>query len=75
MTWHRELFTILVNFVNSKGKLGTNNIVSVQGKGVINIFTKCGERKYNPYVYFMFGLKHNFTSIVHLMEKGYRLYF
>ena len=40
-------------------KLGTNNIVDVDGKWVVNIVTKKGEPKKISEVYYVPGLKHN----------------
>ena len=45
------------------------------GKGVINILTKNGGKRYIPDVYFVPGLKHNLMSVGQLVQKGYKVSF
>lgn len=70
-----EMFSNLNESVKSEGTIGTNNKVSVMGKGKVIILTKKGENKYLSNIYFVPGLKHNLISIGQLMQKDYHIFF
>ena len=53
-----KLFANLDSYVNSQVKLDNENIMSIQRKGVINIYTKSSKIKHILDVYF----KHNLMS-------------
>lgn len=46
MTSNIELFSNLDDSMKSEIKLGNNTIVSIMGKGVINVLTKNGEKRF-----------------------------
>ena len=75
MSGNKEFFTNLDRSVQSKVKLGDDNKVPVNGKGMTNVFSKNGDKKHINDVYFVPGLKCNLISIGQLMEKGYKVIF
>ena len=69
MTRNKDLFTSLGDSIKSEVKLGNDSKVSVIGKGVINVLTKNGGKRYIPDVYFVPGLKNNLISVGQLVQK------
>lgn len=75
MIGNRELFSNLDDSVEFEIKLENDTVVFVMGKGVINVLTKNGKKRFIPDVYYVPGLKHNLMSVGQLIEKGYRVLF
>jgi hypothetical protein len=75
MTGDRGLIEDLDESVRTEVKVGTDEVVPVLGKGVVNILTKQGQQKTISDVYYAPGLKHNLLSIGQLTEKKYKLVF
>ena len=55
--------------------MGTDKIVEVDGKGVVNILAKQGEPKVISEVYYVLSLKHNLISVDQLTQKGCKVIF
>ncbi len=75
MTGNIALFSMLDQSVKSQVTLGTDNKVSVMGKGEVKIFTKKGEKKTIADVYYVPGMKCNLLSVGQLVQKGYNVFF
>ena len=75
MIGNKNLVANLDASVKTEVKLGTDKIVDVDGKGVINILTKQGEPKTKSEVYYVSGLKQNLISVGQLTQKRYRVIF
>ena len=75
MTGDKSLVADLDESVKTKVKLGTDNIVSVVGKGVVNILTKQGQQRSITDVLYAPSLKHNLISVGQLTKKGYNVIF
>ena len=63
MTGNITLFSMLDQSVKSQVTLGTDNKVSVMGKGEVNVLTKKGEKKTIADIYYVPGMKCNLLSI------------
>ena len=70
MTGNIAMFSNLAKDVKSEVITGTDRKVSVMGKGRVSIFTRKGENKFVPDVYYVLGLKCNLISIGQLVNKG-----
>ena len=75
MTRNKELFFILDISIQSELKLGNDNEVKVNGKGVIVVYAKNGERRTIHDVYYVPGLMCNLLSVGQLLEKEYKVFF
>ena len=75
MTGNIVLFYMLDQSVKSQVTLGTDNKVSVMGKGEVNVLTKKGEKKTITDVYYVPGMKCNLLSIGQLVQKRYNVFF
>lgn len=75
MTGNIALFSMLYQSVKSQVTLGTDNKVSVMGKGEVKVLTKKGEKKTIADVYYVLGMKCNLISIGKLIQKGYNVFF
>ena len=67
MNGNIAMFSNLVESVKSEVTLGTDNKVSIMGKGRVHVLTKKGEKKFITDVYYISGLKYNLISIGKLM--------
>ena len=61
--------------MKSQVTLGTDNKVSVMGKGEVKVLTKKGEKKTISDVYYVPRMKCNLLSIGQLIQKGYNVFF
>ena len=75
MIGNKNLVANLDQSVKTEVKLGANNTIDVDGKGVVNIVTKKGEPKTISEVYYVPSLKHNLISVSRLTQKGYKVMF
>jgi hypothetical protein len=71
MTSNKDLFSSIDTSIQSEVKLGNDCKVTVNGKGVVPIYTKNNHRRNIDDVYFVPGLKCNLISVGQLMEKKY----
>lgn len=62
MIHNKNSVTNFDQYVKIGVNVGTNKIMDVDGKGVVNILTKQGEPKIILEVYYVPGLKHNLIS-------------
>jgi hypothetical protein len=69
------LFSSLDTNIQCEVKLGNDSKVSVNGKGVIHVYTKNDERRKIDDVYYVPGMKCNMISVGHLIEKRYKVFF
>ena len=69
MTRNKKLFSSLDTSIQSEVKLGNECKVKVNGKGVIVVYSKNGERRTIHDVYYVPGLMCNLLSVGQLMEK------
>ena len=69
MTRNKELFSSIDTSIHSEVKLGNDSKVNVNGKGVIIVYAKNGERTTIHDVYYVPSLKFNFISVGQLLEK------
>lgn len=70
MTGHRAKFVELDETVGGQVKFGDGSMVSIKGKGFINITCKNGERRTLNEVYFIPTLRSNIISLGQLSEEG-----
>lgn len=63
MTSNKNLVANLYESRKTEVRLRTENIVDINGKGVVNISTKKGEPKIIPKVYYVSSIKHNLISV------------
>ena len=75
MTGNIAMFVNLDENVKSEVTTGTDNKVSIMGKGRVSILTRKGEKKFVPDVYYVPSLKCNLLSIGQLINKGYNVFF
>ena len=75
MTGNKELFSSLDTSIQSEVKLGNDCKVKVNGKGVIAVYAKNGEKRTIRDVYYVPGLMCNLLSVGKLLEKEYRVFF
>ena len=75
MTGNIAMFANLDEEVRSEVTTGTDNKISVKGKGRVSIRARNGEHKFVPYVYYVPSLKCNILSIGQLINKGYNVFF
>ena len=75
MTGNIAMFANLDENVKSEVTTGTDDKISVKGKGRVNILAKNGEHMIVPEVYYVPGLKCNLLSIGQLINKGYNVFF
>ena len=61
--------------IYSEEKLGNDNKVSVNGKGINAVYTKSCEIRTIDDVYYISSLKSNLLRIRQIMEKRYKLFF
>eukprot|EP00253_Pinus_taeda_P020487 PITA_20487 len=68
---------VLLTYENVKSEVttGTDNKISVKGKGRVSIRARNGEHMIVPEVYYVPGLKCNLLSIGQLIDKGYNVFF
>ena len=69
MTRNKELFSSLDTSIQSEVKLGNDSKVKVNGKGVILVYVKNGERRIIHDVYYVPILMCNLLSVGQLPEK------
>jgi hypothetical protein len=75
MTHNKDLFLFIDNSIQCEVKLGNDCKVTVNGKGVVPVYTKNNQRKNIDDVYFVRGLKCNLISVGQLLEKRYTVFF
>ena len=75
MMGNKGLITNLDDSVKIEVKFGTDNVIKVIGKGMVNILTKQKQKRHIPDVYYALGLKHNIISVGQLTQKGYNVIF
>ena len=75
MTGNIAMFANLDENVKSEGTTGTDDMISVKGKGRVSIRAKNGEQMIVSDVYYVPRLKCNLLSIGQLMNKGYNVFF
>jgi hypothetical protein len=75
MTSNKDLFSSIDTSIKSEVKLGNDCKVTVNGKGVVLVYTKKNQRRNIDCVYFVPGLKCNLISVGQLMEKKYIVFF
>ena len=75
VTGNKELFSSLDTNIQSEVKLGNDCKVKVNGKGVIDVYVKNGEKRTIHDVYYVTGLMCNLLSVGQLLEKEYRVFF
>jgi hypothetical protein len=75
MTGNKDLFSSIDNSFQSEVKLENDCKVTVNGKGVVPVYTKNNQRRNIDGVYFVPGLKCNLISVGQLLEKKYIVFF
>jgi hypothetical protein len=68
-TSNKDLFSSIDTSIKSEVKMGNDCKVTVNGKGVVPIYTKNNKRINIDDVYFVPGLKCNLINVGQLMEK------
>ena len=63
MTRNKELFSSIDTNIHFEVKLGNDHKVSVNGKGVIVVYTKNGKRRKTNDLYYVLSLKCNMLSV------------
>ena len=63
MTGNKDLFSSIDTSIQSEVKLGNDCKVTVNGKGVVPVYTKKNEKRNMNDVYFVSGLKCNLISV------------
>jgi hypothetical protein len=75
MIGNKDLLSCIDSSISSDITLRNDNLVKVQGKGTVPILTKQNVKKDINNVYHVTDLKHNFLSVVHHIEHGYKVLF
>lgn len=75
MTGDRKKFVQLDDKVSSQVKLGDGKLQNVEGKGVIVVYTKGGNKRLISDVLYVPGLTQNLLSVGQLLQKDYALKF
>ena len=75
MTGDRKKFVQLDDKVSSQVKLGNGKLQNVEGRGVIAVYTKGGNKRLISDVLYVPGLTQNLLSVGQLLKKDYALKF
>jgi hypothetical protein len=75
MTGNKDLFSSIDTSIQSEVKLRNDCKVTVNGKGVVPVYTKDNQKINIDDVYFVPCLKCNLISVGQLMEKKYKVFF
>jgi hypothetical protein len=70
MTGSKDLFSSTDTCIQSEVKLGNDCKVTINGKGVVSVYTKNNQRRNIDDVYFMPSLKCNLISVGQLLGKS-----
>lgn len=72
---NRKKFVQLYDKVSSQVKLRDEKLQNVEGKGVIAVYMKGGNKRLISDVLYVPGLTQNLLSVGQLLQKGYALNF
>ncbi|KAG6470938.1 hypothetical protein ZIOFF_072026 [Zingiber officinale] len=75
ITGNRDSFAMLDDKFSTQVELGDSKRVSIEGQGVVAVFTEGGNKKHIHDVYYSSKITHNLLSVGQIMKDGYKLIF
>ncbi|KAG6529457.1 hypothetical protein ZIOFF_011655 [Zingiber officinale] len=75
ITGNRDSFAMLDDKFSTQVELGDSKHVSIEGQGVVAVFTEGGNKKHIHDVYYSSKITHNLLSVGQIMKDGYKLIF
>ncbi|KAG6506237.1 hypothetical protein ZIOFF_031559 [Zingiber officinale] len=75
ITGNRDSFAMLDDKFSTQVELGDSKRVSIEGQGVVVVFTEGGNKKHIHDVYYSSKITHNLLSVGQIMKDGYKLIF